>query len=74
MSIFEVKAFLIAFLNNPLKMHKENFASNYNIFTGKAKIPTSTIDEIHTGSLWEPARRKYCGEDPDAFPLALVCF
>ncbi len=57
MTIFDVKALLIAFLNNPLKMRKENLASNYNIFSGKAKIPTSTIDEIHTGSLWEPARK-----------------
>jgi hypothetical protein len=40
-------------------MRKENFASNYNIFSGKAKIPISTIDEIHTGSLWEHAQRKY---------------
>jgi hypothetical protein len=38
-------------------MHKENFASNYDIFTGKAKLPTSTLDEIHTGSLWEQARQ-----------------
>jgi len=58
MTIFDVKALLIAFLNNPLKMCEENFASNYDIFSGKAKTPTSTIDEIHTGSLWEPARKK----------------
>jgi hypothetical protein len=32
---------------------------------------TSALDEIHTGSLWEQARQKYCGDDPDAFPLAL---
>ncbi len=72
--IFDVKAFLIAFLNDPLRMRQENFASNYDIFTGKAKLPTSTLDEIHTGSLWEQARQTYCGDDPDAFPLALVCF
>jgi hypothetical protein len=54
--IFDVKALLIAFLNDPLKMGEENFASNYDIFTGKAKLPTSTLDEIHTGSLWEQAR------------------
>jgi hypothetical protein len=52
---------------------QENFASNYDIYTGKAKLPTSTLDEIHTGSLWEQARQKYCGDDPHAFPLALVC-
>ncbi len=56
--IFDVKALLIAFLNDPLRMHQENFASNHDIFTGKAKSPTSTLDEIHTGSLWEQARQK----------------
>jgi hypothetical protein len=35
--IFDVKALLIAFLNDPLRMRQENFASNYDIFTGKAK-------------------------------------
>jgi hypothetical protein len=72
--IFDVKAFLIAFLNDPLKMHQENFASNYDILTGKAKLQISSLDEIHTGSLWEQVRQKYCGDDPYAFPLALVCF
>jgi hypothetical protein len=72
--IFDVKCHLIAFLNDPLRMRQENFASNYDISTGKAKSPTSTLDEIHTGSLWVQARQKYCGDDPDAFPLALVCF
>jgi hypothetical protein len=71
--VFDVKALLIAFLNDPLRMRQENFASNYDIFTGKAKLPTSTLDEIHTGSLWEQARQKYCGDDTNAFPLALVC-
>ncbi len=70
---FGVKALLIAFLNDPLRMGQENFASNYDIFTGKAKLPTSTLDEIHSGSLWEQARQKYC-DGLDAFPLALVCF
>jgi hypothetical protein len=72
--VFDVKALLITFLNDSLRMRQENFASNYDIFKGKAKLPTSTLDEIHTGSLWEQARQKYCGNDPDAFPLALVCF
>ncbi len=49
--VFDVKAILIAFLNDPLRMHQENFSSNYDIFTGKAKLPTSTLDKIHTGSL-----------------------
>ncbi len=44
--IFDVKALLIAFLNDLLRMHQENFTSNYDILTGKAKSPTSTLDEI----------------------------
>ncbi len=63
-----VKALLIAFLNDPLRMRQEKYACNYDIFIGKAKSPTSTLDGIHTRSLWEQARQKYCGDDPDAFP------
>jgi hypothetical protein len=72
--IFDVKAFLIAFHNDPLRMHQENFVSNDDIFTGREKSLTSTLDEIHTGSHCEQARQKYCGVIPYAFPLALVCF
>jgi hypothetical protein len=35
--IFDSKAILIASFNNPLQMHEEKVAPNYNIFTGKAK-------------------------------------
>ncbi len=73
--IFDVKALLIAFFHDPLRICQENFASNYDIFTGRAKLSTSTLDEIHTGLLLEQqATQKYCGDDPYAFPLALVCF
>ncbi len=57
--IFDVKALLITFLNDPLRMRQENFASNYDIFTEKEKSSTSTLDEKHTGSVWEQARQKY---------------
>ncbi len=43
--IFDVKAQLIAFLKDPLQMHKENFASNCDIFTGKKKQASSTLLE-----------------------------
>jgi hypothetical protein len=71
--MFDVKAILVAFLNDPLQMSDENFAPNYDKFTGKAKERKQTLGEIHTGSLWELARQRYCGDDPDAFLLALVC-
>ncbi len=61
--IFDVKAQLIAFLSDPLQMREENFASTYDIFTGKKKRASSTLDEIHIGSLREMARLKYCGDD-----------
>ncbi len=35
--IFDAKALFIAFLNDPLRICQETFASNYDIFTGKAK-------------------------------------
>lgn len=72
--VFDVKAKLISFLNDPHKMRRQNIASNYDIFTGKPISPTNVIDEIHTGSLWADACHKYCGDDPLAFPLGLVCF
>ncbi len=37
-------------------------------------MPTSALDEIHTESIWGQARQKHCGDDPFAFPLALVYF
>ena len=72
--IFDVKAMLLSFLNDPKKMRTENFAPNYDIFTGKSTITNPLLDEIHTGSIWNAALDKYCGDDPNAFPLALVCF
>jgi hypothetical protein len=45
--IFDVKALLIAFFNDLLRMRQENFASYYDIFTEKAKLQTSTLDEIY---------------------------
>jgi hypothetical protein len=72
--IFDVKAILVAFLNDHLQMRTENFAPNYDIFTGKAKLPTSTLDKIHTGLLWESARQRYCGSDPNVFPLHWCAF
>jgi hypothetical protein len=55
--IFDVKAPLIAFLNDPLRVCQENLASNYDFFTGKAKEPTSTLDEI----LWKTGHKKHRG-------------
>ena len=50
-------------------MRVENFAA-----TGKSTITNPPLDEIHTGTMWDAACRKYYGNNPNAFPLALVCF
>ena len=44
--IFDVKAFLIAFLNDPLRMRQETFASNYDGPEGR--YPCQSF----TGTLW----------------------
>ena len=71
---FDVKTMLLSILNDPTRMRWENIASNYDPFTGRPINPVTHIDEIHTGWAWEDAREHYCGDDPDVFPLGLVCF
>ncbi len=44
--IFDVKAILVAFLFDPLQMREDNFAPNYDIFTGKAKERKQSLGEI----------------------------
>ena len=72
--IFDVKETLLAFLNDPCRMRVENIAPNYDPFTGKSTMLNPPLDEIHTGTIWNAACQHYCGNDPNAFPLALVCF
>ncbi len=72
--ICNIKSLLHSFLNDPLHMRKENFAPDFDIFTGWARSPITNIDEVHPSSLWEPACHQYCGDDPNAFPLALIGF
>ena len=55
-------------------MRRENFAANYDPFTGNSTITNPLLDEIHTGTIWDAACIKYCGNNPNSFPLALVCF
>ena len=72
--VFDVKAMLLKFLNDPSKMNPENIAPNFDIFTGKPIEPSSELGEIHTGSAWEIARENYCGADEDALAMGLVVF
>jgi hypothetical protein len=72
--IFDVKVLLLAFLNDPLQMRNENFASNYDIIMGKPTLPIMNLDKIHTGYQFEKEREHYCGNYPDDFSLALIAF
>ena len=65
--IFDIKETLLLFLNNPGRMRRENFAANYDPFTGKSTIMNPPLDEIHTGTIWDAACRKYCGTTPIPF-------
>ena len=77
--VFDIQAVLSKMLRNPLLMQQDNFAANYDIFTGKP-IRSSTFednafyDEIHTGKQWPIAVDHYCGECVNAFPCGLVVF
>jgi hypothetical protein len=48
---FDIKAILVAFLNDLFQIHKKNVAPNFVIFMGMTKLTASTLGEIHTGSL-----------------------
>jgi hypothetical protein len=64
---YKVKSMRLSFLNEPLHMRKENFAPDYDIFTGQATTPITHIDEVHLGSLWEPACHRFVEMTPMHF-------
>ena len=72
--MFDVKAVLLSILHDPQRMRYENFAMNYDVFLGKPTQTVTHYNEIHTGNLWSTACDFYCSDDPNSFPLGLVCF
>ena len=72
--VFDVKSQLLSLLHDPTIMREENFAEGYDIFTGMPTKESTQYGEVHTGWVFEQARAKFCGDDPDAFPLALTTF
>ena len=72
--VFDVKSQLLSLLHDPSIMKAENFAEGYDIFTGKTTQEASQYGEVHTGWVFEEARAKFCGNDPDAFPFPLTTF
>lgn len=77
--VFDLPSVLSKLLQNPELMQQSNFAKGLDIFTGKPNAVGQAeqgayIDEIHTGSAWEPARQRYCGDDDHYFPCGLIVF
>ena len=66
-AVFDLHAQILSIVHNAKLMQQENFAPDYDVFTGK---PTT----LHTGELFEPARAKYCGDDPTNMPCPLILF
>jgi hypothetical protein len=73
---FNMKEKILTMLGNKNLMKPENYASNYDIFTGAPTDPTkaSILDEFHTGDAWKEALAIYKGDRDEVFPLGLVLF
>ena len=74
--MFNLRAQVLSILHNNELMQPHNFAPGYDIYTGKPTSPVTHYGEVHTGDLFEPARAKYCGNDPCnmPFPMHLTVF
>jgi hypothetical protein len=73
-AVYNLEAMIMSLLTDERLMKPENIAEGYDLFTGKSVGEVHHLGEIHTGEAWEPARQKFCGDDPNNMPLALVVF
>ena len=73
-AVFDLHAQILSIVHNAKLMQQENFAPDYDVFTGKPTTPITHFGEVHTGELFEPARAKYCGDDPTNMPCPLILF
>ena len=73
-AVYDLETMIMSLLTDERLMNPENIASGYDLFTGKSEGDVHYLGEIHTGSAWEPARQRFCGDDPRNMPLGLVLF
>ena len=74
-AMFDLEAQILSLLLDDSLMHPDNFADQYDIFTGKATGPNLHYGKIHTGDSWEPACKHFCGDDyPNNMPVGLIVF
>jgi len=72
--VFDLCAQILSIVHNAKLIQEQHFALNYDIFSGKLRTPITHYGEVHNGDLFEPARAKYCGDDPYNIPCPLVLF
>jgi len=70
-AVYDLEAMITSLLTDKRLMNPENIAPGYDLFTGKSVGDVHHLGEIHTGEAWEPARQRFCGDDPHNMPLAL---
>jgi hypothetical protein len=74
-AVFNLEAQILSLLLDDSLLHPDNIADQYNIFTRKATGLNLHYGEIHTGDVWEPARKHFCQDDyPNNMPIALIVF
>ena len=73
-AVFDLRAQVLSILHNNQLMQPKHFAPDYDIFTGKPTSPITHYGEVHTCNSFEPARAKYCGNDPCNMPFPMILF
>ena len=73
-AVYDLEAMIMSLLTDERLMKKENIADGYDLFTGKSVGEVLHLGDIHTGEAWEPARQRFCGDEPHNMPIALVIF
>jgi len=73
-AVYDLEAMIMSLLTDERLMKPENIAPAYDLFTGKSVGHVHHLGEIQSGDAWEPARQRFCGDDPHNMPLGLVVF
>lgn len=73
-SVFNLEAQIKSLLEDKELMSPQNLAPGYDYLSGMATEPITHYSEVHTGTDWEPARQRFCGDNPKNMPVALILF
>ena len=76
-AIFDIEYMILSLLTDDHLMKDDNIAEGYDLFTGKIDNNhphNQNYGEIHTGDAWEPAVKKFCGNEGKYMPVSLIVF